>query len=372
VDNIDFRQQLLDLEPEAIGGEMEGSGLYVACQDPTVDWVLVKSICDWADGNKAQDKEERQQLAAENAASFVLYMLQRLPPSQNMSINDDFNGTEEVKRPFSRVANQIVTNLNGLSVDINERNKIIKDIVDENKEISSCLKEEDLCRSFAMKMLNLGLFRSLPLLKELCSHNIIPHNLKLIFDLLALSWVDFNAATCVSKCALHMEKPAIFINASDFRSAKMHILHASNCSPHIWYPKPNKPHIYDFTRIVYGVKPIDDIEKQIKEVLISELGLDECINKQDALNSMLISLNEGETPVFLVFSYSKSIASLLPKLQNTFSLVTFFLLTGDNFPDERDLKDLRFKFLEPPLEPNAEKKAIKETVIVYNNLRQCM
>ncbi|NER96381.1 MAG: hypothetical protein F6J86_21485 [Symploca sp. SIO1B1] len=72
VDNIDFRDQLHSFEPEAIGGEMEGAGLYVACQDKKVDWILVKSICDWADGNKEQDRNNRQQTAAQNAAQFVL------------------------------------------------------------------------------------------------------------------------------------------------------------------------------------------------------------------------------------------------------------------------------------------------------------
>lgn len=76
VDNVDFREQLRAFEPEACGGEMEGAGLYVACQDKKVDWILVKAICDWADGNKAQDKEQRQQTAAENAAKFVLAALQ--------------------------------------------------------------------------------------------------------------------------------------------------------------------------------------------------------------------------------------------------------------------------------------------------------
>ena len=37
VDNIDFRDQLRYFEAEAIGGEMEGAGLYVACQDKKVD-----------------------------------------------------------------------------------------------------------------------------------------------------------------------------------------------------------------------------------------------------------------------------------------------------------------------------------------------
>jgi nucleoside phosphorylase len=77
IDNMDFRQQIVDFVPEAIGGEMEGAGLYVACQDAKVDWILVKAICDWADGHKAQDKNERQQLAARNAAEFVLHMLQQ-------------------------------------------------------------------------------------------------------------------------------------------------------------------------------------------------------------------------------------------------------------------------------------------------------
>jgi nucleoside phosphorylase/tetratricopeptide (TPR) repeat protein len=76
VDNVDFREQLRGFEPEATGGEMEGAGLYVACQDKKVDWILVKAICDWGDGNKAQDKEQRQQIAAENAAGFVLCALQ--------------------------------------------------------------------------------------------------------------------------------------------------------------------------------------------------------------------------------------------------------------------------------------------------------
>ena len=79
VDNVDYRDQLKQLEPEAIGGDMEGAGLYVACQDAHVDWILVKAICDWADGNKAQDKDMHQQLAAHNAASFVLHALQQAP-----------------------------------------------------------------------------------------------------------------------------------------------------------------------------------------------------------------------------------------------------------------------------------------------------
>lgn len=75
VDNVDFRDQLHKFEPEAIGGEMEGAGLYVACHDQKVDWILVKAICDFADGRKSENKEERQARAAKNAAAFVRHAL---------------------------------------------------------------------------------------------------------------------------------------------------------------------------------------------------------------------------------------------------------------------------------------------------------
>jgi nucleoside phosphorylase len=79
IDNIDYCNRLQSFESEAIGGEMEGAGLYVACQDKKVDWILVKGICDWADGEKGQDKESRQKTAASNAAAFVVHTLEFAP-----------------------------------------------------------------------------------------------------------------------------------------------------------------------------------------------------------------------------------------------------------------------------------------------------
>jgi nucleoside phosphorylase len=75
IDNINYRDRLRSLEPDAIGGEMEGAGLYVACHDKNVDWIVVKGICDWADGNKGQNKESRQLIAAQNAAAFMPYQV---------------------------------------------------------------------------------------------------------------------------------------------------------------------------------------------------------------------------------------------------------------------------------------------------------
>ena len=79
VDNIGYRDQLCNLEPEAIGGEMEGAGLYSACQHYNTPWILVKGICDWADGNKSENKKHHQEIAAQNAADFVLHSLNVVP-----------------------------------------------------------------------------------------------------------------------------------------------------------------------------------------------------------------------------------------------------------------------------------------------------
>lgn len=79
LDNLEYLNELLSAEPSAIGGEMEGAGLYTAAHEEKIDWVVIKAICDWADGNKSKDKENRQELAAANAAEFVVQALQEVP-----------------------------------------------------------------------------------------------------------------------------------------------------------------------------------------------------------------------------------------------------------------------------------------------------
>lgn len=77
VDDLSFRSQLINLEPEAIGGEMEGAGLCAAAYDNHVDWILVKAISDWGDGNKGYDKSQRQTQAALNAARLTYCVLEQ-------------------------------------------------------------------------------------------------------------------------------------------------------------------------------------------------------------------------------------------------------------------------------------------------------
>jgi nucleoside phosphorylase len=77
VDNVDYRDSLKTLSDQIEGGEMEGGGLYTAASGRKVDWIIVKAICDWADGNKGRNKARRQALAAEQAVSFVLLALRQ-------------------------------------------------------------------------------------------------------------------------------------------------------------------------------------------------------------------------------------------------------------------------------------------------------
>lgn len=86
VDSLSFRNELIGIAPDSIGGEMEGTGLYVACQDAKLDWILVKAICDWADGNKGKNKKKNQAKAAKNAATFITHAIGVSPiPGKNLS-----------------------------------------------------------------------------------------------------------------------------------------------------------------------------------------------------------------------------------------------------------------------------------------------
>lgn len=77
IDNVIYRDEIRGFAPEALGGEMEGAGLFAASQDHAhpVDWILVKAISDWADGNKGANKKANQLKAARSAARFVFHVL---------------------------------------------------------------------------------------------------------------------------------------------------------------------------------------------------------------------------------------------------------------------------------------------------------
>ena len=68
VNSRSLRDELAAQHPDAIGGEMEGAGVYAAAAHAKVDWIVIKAICDWgfAKDDRAHEK------AARNAAEFVV------------------------------------------------------------------------------------------------------------------------------------------------------------------------------------------------------------------------------------------------------------------------------------------------------------
>ena len=78
VDDPNFKEKLWGIEPEAIGGDMEGAGVVSACHRRSVPWVVVKGICDWGE-NKGDNKEK---LAARHAIGFVFDMLAKVNVGQ--------------------------------------------------------------------------------------------------------------------------------------------------------------------------------------------------------------------------------------------------------------------------------------------------
>lgn len=67
VDNLEQREVLKKKYPDSKGGEMEGVGVYSACSLTTTECILVKGICDFADGKKGKNKQENQSLAISSA-----------------------------------------------------------------------------------------------------------------------------------------------------------------------------------------------------------------------------------------------------------------------------------------------------------------
>ncbi|MBP6843903.1 MAG: hypothetical protein KA201_09180 [Kofleriaceae bacterium] len=74
VNNREFRDWLALRFPSALGGEMEGIGAYGAALRKGVPVLLVKAICDWADGLK---NDRAQAFAAAAAVGLVQHVLDK-------------------------------------------------------------------------------------------------------------------------------------------------------------------------------------------------------------------------------------------------------------------------------------------------------
>jgi nucleoside phosphorylase len=77
LDNLDEKVRLFSEHPTAIGGEMEAAGLYAAASrhEASKEWIVVKAVCDWADGTKKTTRDSYHPLAAAVSLSLVKFVL---------------------------------------------------------------------------------------------------------------------------------------------------------------------------------------------------------------------------------------------------------------------------------------------------------
>lgn len=75
IDNKKFRDDLVKVYRNTIGGEMESAGVFAAANNSDTPWLIIKSICDFADGNKGKNKELNQEIAIKTSVSFTHHYL---------------------------------------------------------------------------------------------------------------------------------------------------------------------------------------------------------------------------------------------------------------------------------------------------------
>lgn len=85
IDDKELKNELFNREPNAIGGEMEGLGLYAACRGCGLsEWIIVKAICDWAENKDCPNKKKDQMTAAKSAVSLVKHILSQPQAFKNL------------------------------------------------------------------------------------------------------------------------------------------------------------------------------------------------------------------------------------------------------------------------------------------------
>lgn len=265
---------------------------------------------------------------------------------------------EICSKPLEKLEEQIAKWLTSIS------EKDMKNLCSDFKVDSGPWKPmEKPHQAIACWMLKVGLLKSTEALMEL---KLDVAEKKNIFDLLTPSWVDIYSAGIIPHIAMNKKyKSAIVLNAKSEFSAKMYIQRASCKLPDSWpiyiFPDKNGP-------------SKDEIANEIEEWLMRDFGPDDLDGlfvdnreRREALKDILA--DEKRLPIFIVFNYSK-FEKFLPELQKNdiLSQVTFFLLTGETYPEQEKFEELQFSLIEPPLQPNAERQAYIEYKKAFNRI----
>lgn len=184
IDNLSERNKILKRFGHAIGAEMEGAGLYSACRNSGLhEWILVKGICDYGDGNKGVDKQARQNIAAQAAVSICFKVF---------STKIGFNAISLVANPPDVSKNSEELALQNFESEIVEIITPVKDMITPTQDIvSAFLSLNPLQKATVIKELKIPLED----LSHLSAHEMDREIFRRVKDqnLLSLLWESINA-----------------------------------------------------------------------------------------------------------------------------------------------------------------------------------
>lgn len=124
VDNLEHRNNLTSQFPDSKGGEMEGAGVYSACSSK-IDCILVKGICDFADGEKGKNKKQNQEIAITSALSLCLLLFNSETAFKDLNI-----------LPFENISFENLSENNNI-------NEVLFDFYDIDKDLYYINRESD-------------------------------------------------------------------------------------------------------------------------------------------------------------------------------------------------------------------------------------
>lgn len=151
IDSVTEKNKLLELGDTTyiIGGEMEATGLVAACSSNNIyEWIVIKGISDWGDGNKVNNKSENQQIAINYAVSYcehifnkdkifdeiieetpinILEKIYNLPTFNNLNSIDILDNYEVSLIPVSSIPKKVIKReqvINRLKGELNNGNHI--------------------------------------------------------------------------------------------------------------------------------------------------------------------------------------------------------------------------------------------------------
>ena len=127
IDDPDRKAELFAAFSQAIGGEMEGRGLYAAASRAGVAWILVKAICDWADGTKHKKDQPFAARAAVDLVHQVLVAgdaLDGLPAKKVRAQEEGGKPTKRKKGPGSGAGGVTARDITGSVVITGNANNV--------------------------------------------------------------------------------------------------------------------------------------------------------------------------------------------------------------------------------------------------------